>query len=79
MAKAKLLRTDSSGDHPILREQVYLPGTVVETMTVDTKSRETADNVFDLLRPQFDVLWNASGFARSIFFDDEGNPRHSEF
>jgi len=62
--------------HPIMREHVYLPGSVVESLTVSTESRETPHNVFDLLRPHFDVLWNACGFRGSIYFDAEGNPQH---
>jgi len=66
----------ATGERPINREHVHLPGTILETLTVNTESRETPHNVFDLLRPHFDVLWNACGFPRSIYFDDEGNPQY---
>lgn len=66
----------SSGERRIMREHIHLPATVIETLTVNTESRETPHNVFDLLRPHLDVLWNACGFRRSIYFDDEGNPQH---
>ncbi len=56
-----------------MREHLYLPGTVIESLTLNTESRETPNNIFDVLRPHFDALWNACGFPRSIYFDAEGN------
>jgi hypothetical protein len=70
------LGMSSYGTHPIMREHLYLPGTVIESLILNSDSRETPHNIFDVLRPHFDVLWNACGFPQSIYFDAEGNPQH---
>ena len=59
-----------------MREHLYLPGTLIEDLPLNTESRETPNNIFDTLRPLFDALWNACGFPKSIYFDAEGNPQH---
>jgi hypothetical protein len=66
----------SFGGHPILREHVNLPGSIIESLTVNTESPDMPHSVFALLRPHFDVLWNACGFSGSVFFDDKGNRKH---
>ena len=49
-----------------MREHLYLPGTLIEDLPLNTESRETPNNIFDTLRPLFDALWNACGFPKSI-------------
>jgi hypothetical protein len=63
----------SRGTHEIMREHLYLPGTTIESLLLNTESRETPNSIFDTLRPHFDALWNACGFPKSIYFDAEGN------
>lgn len=50
--------------HPIDRELLLLPEAVVENY--DIKDEE-------ILRPLFDLIWNACGFKRSLNFDENGN------
>ena len=59
---------DSYEVHPIERENLVFPEIIVEDFN------ELADVI---LKPLFDVLWNASGWGGSWSYDDEGrwNPR----
>lgn len=46
------------------RDILLLPETIIESY--DTKSA-------DILRPMFDLVWNACGYPRSRNFDEDGN------
>ena len=50
--------------YKIDRDILNLPETIVESYDVDPKS---------ILRPMFDLIWNACGFERSYNFDNDGN------
>lgn len=50
--------------YAIDRDILQLPETIIESY--DTEPRE-------ILRPMFDLVWNACGFERSYNFDEEGN------
>lgn len=50
--------------YKIDRDILQLPEMIIETY--DTKPQE-------ILRPMFDKIWNACGFARSLNFDESGN------
>ncbi len=50
--------------HPIDRDLLLLPEAVIENYSI--KSEE-------ILRPLFDLIWNACGFQRSLNFDKNGN------
>ena len=49
---------------PIDRDSLFLPDIIVEAYDVPAAR---------LLRPAFDALWQASGFARSPSYDKEGD------
>jgi hypothetical protein len=52
------------GPHQVIdRDVLALPEQVVDDLSVDSST---------ILRPLFDLVWNASGFARSRNFDDSG-------
>jgi hypothetical protein len=50
--------------HPIDRDLLLLPEAIINNYNVDAK---------DVLRPLFDLIWNACGFQRSLNFDEDGN------
>lgn len=52
------------GGHPIKEEHLILPESVVEDLNVPLSK---------VLKPMFDLIWNACGFLKSKNFDDEGN------
>lgn len=64
---------DARSARAIKRDEIQLPGILIQSLQLDTSSRNTPDNIFDVMRPQFDALWNACGVARSIYFDANGN------
>ncbi len=53
-------------DHPLSQDVVLLPEVVMEDFGADPGR---------LLRPAFDVVWNAFGLLRSLNYDDQGNWR----
>ncbi len=53
-------------DHPLSQDVVLLPEVVME---------DFGDDPGRLLRPAFDVVWNAFGLLRSLNYDDQGNWR----
>jgi Putative DNA-binding domain len=63
------------GARAINRDQLILPGALVESLDLEANGRTTKHNVFDLMRPMFDQIWNACGYPRSINFDEAGNWR----
>jgi hypothetical protein len=67
------------GARAINRDQLLLPGAMIETLDLETTGRTTSNNVFDTMRPMFDQIWNACGYVRSLNFDQDGNwkPRRS--
>ena len=64
--------TIRSGDHymgshdPIERDVLKLPEIVIESLD---------QPAIDLLRPSFDLIWNAAGYPRSMNFDAQGRFR----
>lgn len=52
------------GGHSIREENLILPESVVEDFNVPLDK---------VLKPIFDLIWNACGFVKSKNFDDEGN------
>ena len=65
-AKGARIPTDFSfpdENRTIDREVLALPEFVIDDL---------ATNAAAILRPVFDLVWNASGFARSIYFDKDG-------
>ncbi len=53
--------------HPtykIDRDILQLPETIIESYDIQSK---------DILRPMFDLIWNACGYKRSYNFDEDGN------
>lgn len=50
--------------YKIDRDILLLPETIVESYDTDPK---------DILRPMFDLIWNACGYERSYNFDEAGN------
>ena len=53
-------------DHPFSQDVMLLPEVVVEDLGTDPGR---------LLRPAFDVVWNAFGLRRSLNYDEQGNWR----
>ena len=53
-------------DHPLSQDMVLLPEVVMEDFGADPAR---------LLRPAFDVVWNAFGLLCSLNYDDQGNWR----
>ena len=51
-------------DYKIDRDILQLPETIVDSYDIEPK---------DILRPMFDLIWNACGFKRSHNFDEAGN------
>jgi hypothetical protein len=51
---------------PIDRDDLLLPDVMIEDYGV---------NLPTILRPIFDAVWNAAGFARSFNYDEDGNWR----
>ena len=49
---------------PIDKDTIILPESVVENLSIP---------VGKVLKPVFDLVWNACGFPRSENFDPEGN------
>jgi hypothetical protein len=54
---------DHTGDHLIDRDSLVLPEILVENADQDSA---------EILRPAFDAIWNAAGFPRCAFYDDDG-------
>ena len=50
--------------YKIDRDILQLPGTIIESYNAEPK---------DILRPMFDLIWNACGYDRSENFDEAGN------
>ncbi len=50
--------------YKIDRDILQLPETIIESYDIEPK---------DILRPMFDLIWNACGFKRSYNFDEAGN------
>jgi hypothetical protein len=49
---------------PISEENIILPETVVEDLAMPPEK---------VLKPLFDLVWNACGYRESMNFDSEGN------
>jgi hypothetical protein len=62
---AVLSRRFFDEDAPLTDHMLRLPGCIVEEYGSDLDYHKA-------VRPAFDTLWNAIGFARSQFFDEEG-------
>lgn len=56
-------RFEDDGSYPIDRDPLLLPESLIEAYDVDPK---------EMLRPIFDLIWNACGFERSFNFDENG-------
>ncbi|MDA8161649.1 MAG: ATP-binding protein [Desulfobacteraceae bacterium] len=54
------------------RNDMILPDVLLEGMEMASDNNETAK----LLRPIFDVVWNACGYPKSLNYDDNGNWKH---
>lgn len=52
-----------NGGSEIDRDVLLLPESVIDDLTTDATQ---------FLRPLFDLVWNAAGFARSYNFDEGG-------
>ena len=52
------------GDRPIDRETAVLPDVVIESLDADVPA---------IMKPIFDAVWNACGYARSFNYDESGN------
>lgn len=63
------------GTHPISRDFLHVPGTMLETLSIEVNSQETPANVFTVLRPHFDAVWNACGYQQSFNYDGQGKWR----
>jgi len=50
--------------YKIDRDILQLPETIIESYNTEPK---------DILRPMFDLIWNACGYKRSLNFDEDGN------
>ena len=50
--------------HPIEKNTLVLPDVLVESVDSD---------IAEVMRPVFDTVWNAAGWARSMNYNDEGN------
>lgn len=50
--------------YKIDRDILQLPEIIIESYNIEPK---------DILRPMFDLIWNACGFKRSLNFDESGN------
>lgn len=61
------LSTMIFGQYPIDQDAAIFPELLIDKYPSDVKS------VADLLRPVFDVLWNAAGFERCLDYDENGN------
>jgi hypothetical protein len=51
-------------DQPIDRDNLYLPEVIVDSF------EDTAEKI---LRTPFDAVWQATGWPRSVNYDEEGN------
>lgn len=62
---AKIPIENQFGDemHPIDRDILFLPECLIDDLGVDAAK---------VLRPIFDLVWNAAGFTRSFNFDSDG-------
>ena len=56
--------TTFATSHTLGRERATFPEAVIEDMEND---------LYQQLRPTFDIIWNAFGYERSFNYDDEGN------
>lgn len=50
--------------HPIDRNNLIVPEVMVE---------ELGQNPYQIMRPIFDAVWNAGGYARDLNYDPSGN------
>jgi len=55
----------SHENHPIDRNTLFLPDCIIDTYGSKVDYHRA-------VRPAFDALWNAAGYARSMSFNDEG-------
>lgn len=58
------IRFRSNDYYKIDRDILQLPETIIESYDIEPK---------DILRPMFDLIWNACGFKRSYNFNETGN------
>jgi len=54
----------AAGGHDIEQDTIFLPETIVQ---------EFSQPLSQILRPMFDVIWNACGYSSSMNFDAAGN------
>jgi len=52
-------------DYPIDRDGLYLPSMMIKDYDTD---------IIKVVRPIFDLIWNACGISKSFNFDDNNNP-----
>jgi hypothetical protein len=55
---------DFISGYPIEKDILLLPESLIETYNIEPK---------EILRPLFDLIWNACGFNGSLNFDENGN------
>lgn len=53
------------------RNALILPDALLESAEAPTNN-----DIAKLMRPMFDVVWNACGYTKSLNFDDKGNWKH---
>lgn len=57
-------RNDFDHMPPIDRDTLYLP---------EAEIMDLSANPYEVLKPLFDMIWNAAGYSESLSFDSEGN------
>ena len=57
----------------ISRDQLLVPGILVESLDVQASDRSTKHNAVDIMRPLFDAVWHACGFSHSHNFYGDGS------
>lgn len=58
------IRNNGFSDHAIDRDAVLLPEVITDSFDVE---------VYDLMKPIFDAVWNACGYRRSFNYDEKGH------
>jgi len=58
------LRYTANKHSSIDRDHLALPDTLIDAYEVEAHT---------VLRPSFDAIWNACGFPRAMYYDDDGN------
>jgi len=61
--------------HPISRDHLHVPGTILETLSIESTNQDAPINVFNVMRPHFDAVWNACGYWQSLNYTADGKWR----